>query len=300
LQITRFKCGGFSLGIVTNHGILDGKSASEMLQNLASICRGEGLKIPPIHNDRTSLRARNPAMIKFPHKEYIMLPRISSLATCFTTSYESSPSPLVWKKEYDHGLFSFDSKMISCLKQEAVTKCSSFDALVAHIWRARTRAVFDDPNDFSTVLFAVDIRSIVSPPLPNGFVGNAVITAYATSKVSDLVNMPLSYSVDLVKEGKERITEEYVRSVIDWLEIYNGVPATNNHNFYVSAWWKLPFGNLDFGFGKAIHGGPVISGNDEFVLLLSAGNGSKSGGVNVWLSLEHEKMTKFMSYVFNI
>ncbi|KAF8392759.1 hypothetical protein HHK36_020996 [Tetracentron sinense] len=37
--VTRFTCGGFSIGFVTNHDIIDGKSASEMFQNLASIYR---------------------------------------------------------------------------------------------------------------------------------------------------------------------------------------------------------------------------------------------------------------------
>ncbi|CAL5413155.1 unnamed protein product [Camellia sinensis] len=84
IQVTGFKCGGFALGFTTNHGILDGKSASEMFHSLASICRGETLKTQIIHNDRASIRARNPPQIKFTHKEYIKLPKnISSLPTSF-------------------------------------------------------------------------------------------------------------------------------------------------------------------------------------------------------------------------
>ncbi|KAM7280053.1 hypothetical protein ACFE04_007187 [Oxalis oulophora] len=44
IQVTRFKCGGYVIGFSTNHCVLDGKSASEMFGNLASICRGEGTK----------------------------------------------------------------------------------------------------------------------------------------------------------------------------------------------------------------------------------------------------------------
>ncbi|KAF5941482.1 hypothetical protein HYC85_019124 [Camellia sinensis] len=144
-----------------------------------------------------------------------------------------------------------------------------------------------------TILFAVDIRARVSLPLPDGFVGNAVIAGFATTKVSDLVERPLEFV--LRREGIERVSrDEYVRSVIDWLEVYRGIPNTCNGNFYVSAWWKLPFDEVDFGFGKPVHSGPIVSGNDEFVLLLSNGG----GGINGWLGLEKEKIKRFMLHVF--
>ncbi|KAA8548494.1 hypothetical protein F0562_000239 [Nyssa sinensis] len=302
IQVTRFKCGGFALGFVTNHGVLDGKSASEMFHNLASICRGEGLKTQVINNDRTFIRARNPPHIKYPHKEYVKLAKNSSLATTFTSPDQTSPSPLVFSDKYVHKLFSFTPEIISSLKEKAVTKCSSFEAIVAHLWKARTKAVFENLDDFSTVLFAVDVRSKISPPLPSGFAGNAVITAFATEKAKDLVEKPLSFCVGRVKEARERVTDEYVRSVIDWLEVYKGIPATYNGNFYVSAWWKLPFQELDFGFGNPVHGGPVVSGNDEFVLLLSDGIcvGNGGSGINVWMGLEKEKMKSFMAHVYEI
>lgn len=242
-------------------------------------------------------------MINFPHKEYIKLPKISSLATAFTTSYESSPSPLIFAKKYCQKLFNFNAKSISRLKANAIVNCSTFEAIVAHIWKERTKVIFNDPNDFSTVLFAVDIRSKISPTLPDEFVGNAIITAFATSRVIDLVSNPISFGVKLIKGGKERVTEEYVRSVIDWLELYKGIPATSNGNFYVSAWWKLPFGDLDFGYGMPTHVSPIVSGNDEFVLLLSEGNNcqhGEGGGVNAWISLEPEKMNQFETSIFNL
>ncbi|XVE82127.1 hypothetical protein DITRI_Ditri15bG0121900 [Diplodiscus trichospermus] len=303
IQVTRFACGSFSVGFVTNHAILDGRSASEMFENLASICRGEteGLKTKVINNDRTCLKARNPLQIRYPHNEYIKLKEISSVASCFTAPEQSSPSPLIFSKVYTHELFSFTPEMISTLKKKAMTRCSSFEAMVAHIWRARSKAVFTNLDDLSAVLFAVDIRSKTSPPFPNSFAGNAVVTAFANAKVIDLVEKPFSFCVEKVKEARERITDEYVRSVIDWLEVHRGIPATCNGNFYVSAWWKLRFNELDFGFGKPTHGGPIASGNDEFVLLLSHGKcGDSGGGINVWMGLEPEKMKRLMVHIFEI
>lgn len=301
LQVTRFECGGFALGFVTNHAILDGKSASEMFHNLASICRGEGLKTKLIDNDRTCFKARTPPQIHFPHNEYLKLAKMSSLASSFTSMKRTSPSPLIFADKYIHKLFSFTSEMLTSLKEKAMIKCSTFEAILAHIWRARTKASFDDHDQESTVLFAVDIRDKTSPPLTKSFVGNAVITAFASARARDLIEKPLSFGVEMVKKGRDRITSEYIRSVIDWLEVYKGIPATCNGAFYVSAWWKLPFGEVDFGFGRPKHAGPIVSGNDEFVLLLYDGNCEGKGlGINVWMGLEKQKMEKFLSYVFEI
>ncbi|KAK4433925.1 Rosmarinate synthase [Sesamum alatum] len=308
LFVTRFACGGFALGFTTNHAILDGKSASEMFHNLASICRGEGLKNNHINNDRTCMKARTPPQIHFPHTEYVKLARTSSLLSSFTSQKRPSPSPHVFSDKYTHKLFSFTPQMLRFLKQKAMIKCSTFEAILAHIWRARTKAVLgydQDQDQDSTVLFAVDIRDRISPPLPSSFIGNAVITGYARAKARDLVDGPLSYGVERVREGRERVTTEYIRSVIDWLEVYKGTPATCGCAFYVSAWWKLDFGDVDLGFGRAKHAGPIVSGNDEFVLLLDGGDhcdqGVKLGlGINVWIGLEKEKMERFLKCVFEM
>lgn len=306
LQVTRFKCGGFSIGFVTNHSLLDGLSAAEMFQNLASICRGEGLKISVLCNDRTCFRARDPLQLNFPEREDEKELEISSLPSSFSSPKQPTPPPSLLELSHNYSckLFSFTPEMISILKAKANAKCSSFEAIVAHIWKARTKAVFDDPSEISTVMFAVDIRTKVCPPLPHGFVGNAVISACASARVADLDEKPFSFSVEKVKEAKQSVTDEYVRSVIDWLEIYKGEPCTSDGNFYVSAWLNLPFHELDFGYGKPIYGGPVVSDRVEFVLLLSDVNGDgnmgRRGGINVWIVLETEKMPKFMVHVLDI
>ncbi|CAN1129738.1 Acyltransferase GLAUCE [Linum perenne] len=307
--VTKFACGGYSIGFAMNHGVLDGKSAGQMFESFASICRGDKLKTNHVHNNRTIFRARNPPRIQFPHHEFVKLRDFSS---SFTAPHNLHPSPSIFTKKYTHKRFSFTSQMITTLKSKAnsyllqttpslwARPCTTFEAIVAHVWKARTKSVFHDFDRPSTVLFAVDVRSRVAPPLPEEFAGNAVVTAFATARAGELVGEPIGFAVGKLKEGRERVTDDYVRSVIDWLEVHRGVPATYRGNFYVSAWCKLPFNELDFGSGKPVHGGPVVSGNDEFVLLLSDRNGDGGGGVSVWLGLEEEKMNKFMVNVLDL
>ncbi|KAG0487002.1 hypothetical protein HPP92_009097 [Vanilla planifolia] len=152
IQVTRFSCGAFSVGFATNHSILDGKSAADMFLNLASICRGEDMKTHELNIDRSCIRARNPPQVKFQHTEYIKLaePSHTSFTSPIASPQASRPLGVANFK-----LFSFSPEMINCLKNKSEMNCSSFEALVAHLWRARTKAVFDDLMKVSSVLFAV-------------------------------------------------------------------------------------------------------------------------------------------------
>lgn len=100
-----------------------------------------------------------------------------------------------------------------------------------------------------------------------------VITTEARAAAGELGEWPLRFVAERVRGAIQRVTDEYVRSAVDWLEVHKGVPSVAaGRSFYVSAWWKLAFHELDFGRGKALYGGPVVSGMHEFVLLLSDGS----------------------------
>ncbi|CAD5167006.1 unnamed protein product [Musa acuminata subsp. malaccensis] len=216
VQVTVFRCGGFSIGIMKNHSVLDGKLAAEMFENLAAICRGDGLKTLELHVDRSCIRARYPPQRRFHHTEYTK----RRDDTCFTSPEQPSPSTALLQvsKNHDYRVLSLAPDMIDGLKRKAMTECySSFEAVVAHLWRARTKAVFDDPLEISSVLFAVDVRTKMSLPLPRGFTGNAVITASASAGAAELGERPLCFAVKRVREAIGRVTDEYVRSAVDWL-----------------------------------------------------------------------------------
>ncbi|KAH9328451.1 hypothetical protein KI387_000559 [Taxus chinensis] len=300
MQVTRFTCGGFSIGLVTSHCMMDGKSASEFLANLASMTRGQGLLRQP-NFLRNSLTSRSPPQINYPHHEYIKLKNLSA-QTAFTTSDAQTHFLATLAQNQSIRVFTFSSQMVQDLKKKAMqekilSNCSTFEVMMAHIWQARTKAVFTDPKLKSTVLFAVDIRSNMVPPLPTEFVGNGIATAIASASVQDLNENGLSFCVAEIQNAVARMTDDYVRSAIDWLEVNKGIPAAINGNFFLSAWWKLPFYELDFGWGRPVYAGPIVSGMAEFVLLLS--NGSK-GAVNVWLILEPHQMEKFEGHIMDI
>ncbi|MCO5600198.1 hypothetical protein L7F22_054307 [Adiantum nelumboides] len=315
VQVTRFKCGGFTIGFSSNHVLVDGIAAGEFLANYASMVRGEGMRLLP-KVDRTMLKARSPPIVEFEHHEYVWLPgepfsqqldpMLSYTEIDALAAATSQGHALV---DYAYKAFHVDGKLLAKLKKEGMgclpdgvidgrRTCTSFEALAAHLWQCRTKAMGMDHLEYSTFLFAVDLRHLINPPLPSGFAGNAVLSACARASVDELLSKPLSYVVQKVQEARARVTDRYVRSAIDCLEKNKGVPLTSS-GYYVSAWTKvLQHQCLDFGWGPPIHVGPVVSALVDFVLFLS--DGSTSDGLFVLVAMPPNHLSKFHSLFLHL
>lgn len=144
------------------------------------------------------------------------------------------------------------------------------------------------------MLFAVDIRRRLNPPLPDSYSGNAVLTGYATAKCAELEEGPFWKTVQMVYEGAARMTDEYARSAIDWGELYKGFP---HGEFLVSSWWRLGFEGVQFPWGKPKYSCPVVYHRKDIILLFpDIDNGENSNrGVNVLVALPPKEMEKFKS-----
>ncbi|KAJ6710950.1 TRICHOTHECENE 3-O-ACETYLTRANSFERASE [Salix koriyanagi] len=115
--------------------------------------------------------------------------------------------------------------------------CGSL-ALVSRYGKARSIATKMHDEVCSTMLFPVDVRRILVPPVPIGFAGNALVPGFARASVRELKDKEDSYLVRKVQEGVERFDDEYVRSGIDWLEVHRGVACKEN-SFSLVAWFRL-------------------------------------------------------------
>lgn len=125
--------------------------------------------------------------------------------------------------------------------------------------------------------------------------GNAILSGYASVPAGELQKGSLSYAVGKIQEATKMITEEYIRSSIDWGAVHRGVPNLPG-GIFLSAWWKLPFHLVDFGWGKPMYAGPVVNAMVEFVLLLS--NGTQEG-LNIYIALEPSHMQQFEKLIYN-
>nr|QDM39180.1 BAHD acyltransferase-like 16 [Taxus x media] len=303
MQVTRLKCGSIVLGMSMNHSLFDGFGAMEFMMNFSSVARGQGVITHPLP-DRTCLKARDVPEIKYEHLEAMKLSDIpEEMRNSFTTAdvADSDVASVSLPPDYSYKVFPFTIDKLERLKKKAMDdgnlkKCSSFDAIAALVWQARTKAIDMPPDQPSKMFFAVDIRSKMDPPLPKGFAGNAVFCAYCIEPAGAVKEKPLSFCAEKVQEGISRVTGDYVRSSMDFSETYKSIPALPG-GIFLSAWWKIPFHLADFGFGKPIYAGPIVNAMVEFPLLLS--NGKQDGGLNLYIALPNHQLDKFEQIVYD-
>ncbi|PQQ12214.1 methanol O-anthraniloyltransferase-like [Prunus yedoensis var. nudiflora] len=135
--------------------------------------------------------------------------------------------------------------------------CSTFELITACTWKCRTIALAMDPDEAVRLSLVVNARgkrnNVV---LPLGFYGNGIGFPGVVSTVELLCQNPLGYAVDLVKEAKYKMNQDYIKSVADLLALRGWPPLTlARNNFILSDNTRTGVGEVDFGWGK-----PIIAG----------------------------------------
>lgn len=281
VQVTKFICGGFVVGLSMNHCLIDGLGAMEFVNSWGEIARNLPLSVPPFL-DRTILKSRNPPQIGFPHHEFAEIEDISN-------SSIHSEERMLYRS------FCFDVEKLEKLKAKAMedgrlSKCTTFEVLSAFVWRARTQALSLKPEQQTKLLFAVDGRQKFNPPLPKGYFGNGIVLTNSLCSAGELLNNPLSFSVDLVQKAVYMVTDSYMRSAIDYFEVTRARPSLSA-TLVITTWSRLSFHTTDFGWGKPLLSGPVALPEKEVILFLSRGKEKKS--LNVLLGLPASAMNIF-------
>lgn len=302
IQVTTFKCGGHAIGFGMSHLVWDGHGVVDFLFNLMSLARGGPLVSQPKPN-RDMFKARDPPTPLFDHPEYLKrddLAKVPSLGGPFTTpeAAESEFEGIAPSLKHITKVVPFSAKELATLKVRAMAggvlkKVSTFEALAGHVWQARVKAIDAQPQEIAQLLYAVDVRDRLDPPVPKGFVGNALHPACARATCEEVRNGPLSLCVQEIQRANEKITNDYIRSGIDWWEVYRGVPAVTS-GIFITSWQKMPFYSIDFGWGKPVFAGPAVHPMVEFVIFLPTCH--QNGSLNVVLCLQPDVMTKFQEY----
>ncbi|XP_059661244.1 omega-hydroxypalmitate O-feruloyl transferase-like [Cornus florida] len=282
VQVTRFKCGGFVLGMTINHCMTDGISAMEFVNSWAETARGISLTIPPFL-DRSIQGSRQPPKIKYTHDEFLEITDASNM----TSLYQEEQ--LMYKS------FEFDPVKLAMLKKTAmenglIKSCTSFTVLAALVWRARSRALNMEPNQQTKLLFAVDGRSKFNPPLPKGYFGNGIVLTCCLCTAKELIEKPLSFAVELVQNAIKVVTDDFIRSTIDYFELTRARPSLTA-TLLVTSWTRLSFDTTDFGWGEPAQSGCVTLPEKEVALLLS--NGKEKKGTTLLLGLPVTAMKTF-------
>ncbi|OMP05763.1 Transferase [Corchorus olitorius] len=270
LDITSFKCGGIVVGIAMNHVVVDGKALADFLNSWAEITKGLPLSLNPFL-DRTIFSARQPALVDAPHPEYIRNEKLVKNI------------PLQFQEPIINQSFCFEPNKLRQLKQlaqdESNTQFTSFEIISALMWIMRTKAFNIEPHKTTKLLTAVDGRPKFKPSLPECYFGNGIVWSCAQSTAGDLIEKPFSHAVKIVQEAIKEVTEDYVKSAIDYYELTRAQLEMEN-TCWISKWSRLTFYDVDFGWGKPQQVAPA-SMVDNLVLTLGQEKDSK----NIILSL---------------
>lgn len=263
-QVTSFSCGGFSLGLRICHCLCDGFGAMQFVNAWAEMARGSAtLSVFPCW-EREFLKPRSPPSIQFPHVEFDHIEDTSNLKTLMAED----------QGHFVQKCFCFKRQHQLALKDQVLREsgllCTTFESLAAHVWRSWIKALRISPGEQEMRLsFSANGRPMFEPPLKEGFYGNVIGIACAMSPAKDLTRKPLSEAVGLVQMARKSITEEYIRSTIDYLELQRPSRLEFSAKLGITQWTRFSLYETDFGWGRPVYAGPIdLSPTPQLCLFL--------------------------------
>lgn len=112
----------------------------------------------------------------------------------------------------------------------------------------------------------------------------------------DLVSKPLSYAAACIQEAKVRLSDEYLRSALDWVElqssplnIFSGFDIFCSSDMALTSWSRFPAYETDFGWGKPTFFGLPVAAWDGLVIFLPSQHSPNSINAMVGLTEQHMK-----------
>jgi len=146
-----------------------------------------------------------------------------------------------------------------------------------------------DSNEVMLLIIAVDARGRCGRAIPTGYYGNAFALPIAVSTAGELCKNPVSYAVGLVKEAKDRVDMEYMRSAANLIVRRRG-QRRRITGAALTDETKARFHDFDFGWGKPGDVGPAqpsvapaLPWASGFVLPFKNANGEDGAVVLVFL-----------------
>lgn len=293
-QVTVFSCGGFSLGLRLCHCICDGFGAMQFLSAWAATAKAGRLVVNPQPCwEREFFRPRHPPIIKHPHIEYMRIDEGSNLTM---TLWQAKPIQICYRISRE-----FQAHLKNLAQPDDNFPCTSFDAMAAHIWRSWVRAIDVQPPNYKLRLtFSVNARQkLKNPPLKDGFYGNVVCVACAMSSVNELVNGQFKYTTRLVREARLGVSEDYLRSTVDFVEVERPRRLEFGGKLTITQWTRFSiYESADFGWGRPIYAGPIdLTPTPQVCVFLPEGEADPNGNMVVCICLPESATEKFIEFL---
>ncbi|GFP88340.1 vinorine synthase [Phtheirospermum japonicum] len=269
VQITSFRCGGLSIGLLISHKIADALSFFSFANTWAATARGGGGGLPPPPKFESAAI--------FPPRD----------VAGFVRSTGTPKDELVCK------IFTFPAEKISELRERFFSggrAPTRVEALSAFIW-TRFISVTEtkpDPNKIYTVLHTVNLRNRLDPALTEYHFGNICRAAIATPAVGD-------GGSELMKKVREAIQgvsgDEEGAKHLDFIkERMARFVKGELVPFNFTSLCRFPLYEADFGWGKPVWVGSAGLTYKNLVTFVDTASGD---GIEAWVNLRKEDMEKF-------
>ena len=279
------KCEGFIFALRYNHTMSDATGLVQFMSALGEIARGAHQpSILPVWC-RELLNASDPPCVTWP-RDYEEL-----------FDYDNKEYSIPIMENLVYRSFFFGPNEISSIRSQVphhlLESCTKFEIITAFLWRCRTVAIQPNDDDKVGLVYAVNVRSKFNPPLPKGYYGNAIALPMAMVTAEELRRSPISYALGLVKKMKGEVTEEYMRSFADFMTIKGRPSFKQEGSYWVSDVTRVGFGDVDFGWGKALFGGPM-NAYPDLSFYIAYNNKQGQEGIVISFCLPSKAMERFV------
>ena len=306
LQITLFPNHGFSIGVVTHHAVLDGKTSSTFIKAWAHICKQH------LENNGTSSlpeilapsydRSLINGVTGVDEKMIAMLRSLKGDATNSSRSLTPFPAKTLGDDVVLATLvLSRDDveKLRERAQRESTTPShlhlSTFVVSFAYAWTCFVKARGGSDERSVSLLFVGDFRHRLDPPLPATYFGNCVFPAgsydHEAAELSRFVA-----TVEILSGLVKGLSSREVETVAEaYAEAFRFVEGSTQFGT-VAGSTRLKVYESDFGWGRPVKVDIVSIDQGEAIAM--AERREQSGGVEIGMCLKKTEMDIVLS-IFN-
>ncbi|CAN6695711.1 unnamed protein product [Malus baccata var. baccata] len=282
VQVTELVDGIF-IGCSINHMVVDGTSLWHFFNTWSEISRVE---------PSGKISQPRPVFARQFHDGMIDLP----IQLPFSYVQE-----IMTKKPVGHGssslnspqrvVFHFPKEKVAELKSKANVEMdttdnntiSSLQALMAHLWRAVTRARNLNPDQEVRYRIVAGLRQRMDPPLPKEYLGNAVLGVLVKCTAGELAQHGLGWAAFRINEKIGALKAEEVRKFMeDWVKAPTFLPNSQMDpetlDLFTGSSPRFNVYGNDFGWGRPIAVRSRIQ--ERWVGSLSVFPGAEEGSID--------------------
>jgi hypothetical protein len=287
VQMTTFGCGGVAVAVKMAHPLADAQALLTFMRDWAAVnCSvlsgGPTPSLTPVF-DPSLLDQAAGGDIDAPEQDLVLLeaasplplhrydwwasadgcPQIMASGAQIPSALEPTftwrrGTPLPWSQwnitiPVDHYLLYFTPREVEGIWEEASTaaRVSHLDALLSHIWALVIRARGLDAEEEHHLDITFGLRSRLSPPLPDSFLGSPITIAAVKSTGSQASSNSVGTMASSIRSALQKFTPSNLSALLHEVAYYasaqrywNGFLGTRNT--IVTSWLRLGVYELSF------------------------------------------------------